>query len=122
MSIHSTDAAARGIKDGDIVRLFNERGACLAAAKVTDDIRPGVVRLPTGAWYDPEDADEDNPLCVHGNPNVLTRDVGTSSLAQGCSGQLTTVQVERFGGNLPPIRTFDPPAGALQVTTARTRS
>ena len=122
MSIHPDDAAARGIKDGDIVKLFNARGACLAAAKVTDDIRAGVVRLPTGAWYDPEDADEDNPLCVHGNPNVLTRDVGTSSLAQGCCGQLTTVQVERFGGNLPPIRTFDPPAGALQAIAGRTGS
>jgi biotin/methionine sulfoxide reductase len=53
---------------------------------------------------------------------VLTRDVGTSSLAQGCCGQLTTVQVERFGGNLPPIKTFDPPAGARQVIAARARS
>ena len=120
MTIHPDDAAARGIKDGDIVKLSNSRGACLATAHVSDDIRPGVVRLPTGAWYDPEDADEDNPLCVHGNPNVLTRDIGTSSLAQGCSGQLTTVQVERFGGNLPPIKTFDPPA--LHVMTARTNS
>lgn len=120
MTIHPDDAAARGIKEGDIVKLSNSRGACLATASVSDDIRPGVVRLPTGAWYDPEDAEEDNPLCVHGNPNVLTRDIGTSSLAQGCSGQLTTVQVERFGGNLPPIKTFDPPA--LHVVTARTKS
>ena len=120
MSIHPDDAKARGIKDGDIVKLFNARGACLASAVVTDDIRPGVVRLPTGAWYDPEDADEDNPLCVHGNPNVLTRDIGTSSLAQGCCGQLTTVQVERFTGNLPPIKTFDPPAVAgLRVIASR---
>ena len=42
----------------------------------------------------------------------LTRDVGTSRLAQGCSGQLTTVQVERFTGNLPPIQAFDPPMAA----------
>ena len=107
--MHPSDAAARGIADGDILRLFNERGACLAAALVTDGIRPGVVQIPTGAWYDPEDPDEDEPLCVHGNPNVLTRDVGTSALAQGCTGQLTTVQVERFEGNLPPIKAFDPP-------------
>jgi biotin/methionine sulfoxide reductase len=120
MSIHPDDAAARGIKDGDIVKLFNSRGACLASAHVTDDIRAGVVRLPTGAWYDPEDADEENPLCVHGNPNVLTRDIGTSSLAQGCCGQLTTVQVERFAGNLPPIKTFDPPVvSGLRVIASR---
>ena len=46
---------------------------------------------------------------MHGNPNVLTRDAGTSTLAQGCTGQLTTVEVERFTGNLPPIKAFTPP-------------
>jgi hypothetical protein len=70
--------------------------------------RPGIIQLPTGAWYDPMDPEEETPLCVHGNPNVLTRDVGTSSFVQGCTGQITTVQVERFNGNLPPIRAFDP--------------
>ena len=109
MHIHPADAAPRGIEEGDIVRLFNDRGACLASASLTEGIRPGVVQLPTGAWYDPEDPEDDNPLCVHGNPNVLTRDVGTSRLSQGCTGQLTAVQVERFTGNLPPIRAFDPP-------------
>ena len=108
--MHPDDAAARGIADGDIIRLFNARGACLAGVRVTDGIRRGVVQLPTGAWYDPVDPEEEMPLCVHGNPNVLTRDVGTSALAQGCTGQLTTVQVERFTGNLPPIQAFDGPA------------
>ena len=108
--MHPEDAATRGIADGDIIRLFNTRGACLASVRVTDGIRRGVVQLPTGAWYDPVDPEEDMPLCAHGNPNVLTRDVGTSALAQGCTGQLTTVQVERFTGNLPPIQAFDGPA------------
>ncbi len=112
MRINPQDAAPRGIADGDIVKLSNARGACLAAARLSDDVRPGVVQLPTGAWYDPEDPTDDKPLCVHGNPNVLTRDVGTSSLAQGCSGQLTVVEVERFTGNLPPIQAFDPPRSA----------
>ena len=106
------DAAARGISDGDIIRLFNDRGACLAGVRVTDDIRQGVIQLATGAWYDPADPQEEAPLCVHGNPNVLTRDVGTSSLAQGCTGQLTTAEVERFTGNLPPIQAYDPPVTA----------
>ncbi len=103
------DAASRDIIDGDVIRLFNARGACLAGVRVTDAIAPGIVNLPTGAWYDPVDPTEDMPLCVHGNPNVLTRDLGTSSLAQGCTGQLTTVEVEKFTANLPPIRAFDPP-------------
>jgi biotin/methionine sulfoxide reductase len=111
-SLHPDDAAARGIADGDIIRIFNERGACLAAARLTESVRPGVIQLPTGAWYDPVDPEEDKPLCVHGNPNVLTRDVGTSGLAQGCTGQLTTAEVELFTGNLPPVRAFEPPVPA----------
>jgi biotin/methionine sulfoxide reductase len=110
-AMHPADAAARGIADGDVIRLFNDRGACLAAVRITTGIRQGVVQLATGAWYDPEDPQEDKPLCVHGNPNVLTRDAGTSALAQGCTGQLTVIEVERFTGNLPPIRAFDPPPG-----------
>jgi biotin/methionine sulfoxide reductase len=110
--IHPRDAAARGIAEGDIVRLFNDRGACLAAIAITEDVTAGVVQLATGAWYDPADPQEDKPLCIHGNPNVLTRDVGTSRLAQGCTGQLTTLQMELFRGNLPPIRAWDPPGYA----------
>jgi biotin/methionine sulfoxide reductase len=109
--IHPQDAATRGIAEGDIVRLYNERGACLAGAVLSEALRPGVVQLATGAWYDPEDPAAETPLCVHGNPNVLARDAGTSRLAQGCTGQLTLVEIERFDGPLPPIKAFDPPPG-----------
>jgi biotin/methionine sulfoxide reductase len=111
--MHPADADARGIKDGDIIRLFNQRGACLASVVVTGDVMAGVVQLPTGAYYDPEDPREDKALCVHGNPNVLTRDTGTSRLAQGCTGQLTVVNVEKFTGNLPPIQAYDPPVPVI---------
>lgn len=107
--LHPRDAAARGIAEGDIIRLFNERGACLAAAHLTEDVMEGVINLPTGAWYDPAPSNGPNPLCVHGNPNVLTRDVGTSRLAQGCCGQVTVVECEKFVGSAPPVRAFEPP-------------
>jgi biotin/methionine sulfoxide reductase len=107
--IHPQDAAARGIGGGDIVRLYNGRGACLAGAVLSEALRPGVVQLSTGAWYDPEDPSSEKPMCVHGNPNVLTRDTGTSKLAQGCTGQLTAIEIERFDGALPPVKAFDPP-------------
>jgi biotin/methionine sulfoxide reductase len=107
--IHPQDAEARGIGDGDMVRLYNDRGACLAGAVLSRALRPGVVQLSTGAWYDPDDPTADNPICVHGNPNVLTRDAGTSKLAQGCAGQLTVIEIERFDGPLPPVKAFDPP-------------
>ena len=108
--LHPADAAARGIRSGDVVRVFNDRGSCLAGAVLTDTVRPRVVQLSTGAWYDPLDPADPDAMCVHGNPNVLTFDRGTSKLAQGCSGQHALVQVERWTGPLPPIRAYDPPA------------
>ncbi|BEP45902.1 molybdopterin-dependent oxidoreductase [Variovorax sp. V15] len=109
-TMHPKAAGARGIREGDIVRLFNEIGACLASAHLCADMREDVVQLPTGAWYDPVLDASNRPMCAHGNPNVLTRNIGTSSLAQGCAGQLSTVQVERFDEELPPIRAYEPPA------------
>lgn len=109
-TINPDDARDRGVNDGDIIRIFNDRGACLASARLSNEIRQGVIQLPTGAWYDPHVDAQGRALCIHGNPNVLTRDQGTSSLAQGCSGQLTAVDFEVFNEPLPVIRTFDPPA------------
>jgi biotin/methionine sulfoxide reductase len=51
--IHPQDAAARGIADGDVVRLYNDRGACLAGAVLSDAVRPGVVQLSTGGVVRP---------------------------------------------------------------------
>jgi biotin/methionine sulfoxide reductase len=107
--INTDDAQQRGIQDGDIVRLFNHRGACLAGAKVSTAIMPSVVRLATGAWWDPITPGAANPLDKHGNPNVLTQDIGASSLSQGCAAQSCLVQIERFDAPFPPLTAFDPP-------------
>ena len=107
--LNTADAAARGISSGDVVRVFNDRGACLAGAVVSDDVRPGVIQLSTGAWYDPIDPSRPGSLDVHGNPNVLTADHGTSKLAQGPSAQSALVEVARFDGVLPPITVHSPP-------------
>jgi biotin/methionine sulfoxide reductase len=107
--LHPDDAAARDISDGDIVRLYNKRGACLAGAVVTDRIRAGVVRLSTGAWLDPLDAGEIGSLEKHGNPNVLTVDKGSSKLAQSCIAQSALVEVERYDAEAPPITAYDQP-------------
>lgn len=107
--LHPDTAAARGITDGDVIRIFNTRGACLAAAQLTDAVMPGVIHLPTGAWFDPGPDSDGRDLCVHGNPNVLTRDVGTSRLAQGCCGQVTVVDCEKHTGPAPAVRAYVPP-------------
>ncbi|MGD8485894.1 MAG: molybdopterin-dependent oxidoreductase, partial [Chloroflexota bacterium] len=68
--MHPVDAAARGIGQGDVVRLYNARGGCLAAAAIDEGLLPGCVQLPTGAWYDPRDG-EARATCLAGNPNVV---------------------------------------------------
>jgi biotin/methionine sulfoxide reductase len=105
----SRDAQRRGLSTGDVVRVFNDRGSCLAGVVVDDNLRQGVVQLSTGAWYDPSDPGDPDAMCVHGNPNVLTADTGTSSLARGCTGAHVLVQVEKFEGPLPPVRAHQPP-------------
>ena len=112
VTMHPDDAAARGIADGDLLRVFNDRGACLAAARLSDRIRRGVVRLSTGAWFDPEDAGSNRPLEKHGNPNALTLDVGASKLSQGCIAQTCLVEIERFDGPAPPVTAHRLPAFA----------
>ncbi len=110
LMIHPDDASARGIADGDVVRVFNGRGACLAGAILSDGIRPGVVQIATGAWFDPVVAGTSDSLERHGNPNVLTPDTGTSRLAQGSSAFTALVQVERAAeADLPPVEVFTPP-------------
>ncbi len=69
MLINSVDAAARDIKDEDKVRVFNDRGELVIKVKVTERIMPGVVDIPQGAWYNPDEKGTDQG----GNPNVLTR-------------------------------------------------
>ncbi len=110
IAMHPDDARARGLSDGDVVRVYNDRGACLAGLAIDADLRPGVAAMATGAWYDPLVPGQPGTLDKHGNPNVLCPDVGASSLSQGCSAHSCLVEVERFAGEPPPITAFDPPA------------
>jgi biotin/methionine sulfoxide reductase len=110
ITLHPEDAATRGIADGDLVRVFNDRGACLAAARLSDRIRRGVVRLSTGAWFDPAGSESNLPLEKHGNPNALTLDIGASKLSQACSAQTCLVEVERNDGPAPAVTAHDLPS------------
>jgi biotin/methionine sulfoxide reductase len=107
--LHPEDAAARGLADGQVVRVFNARGACLAGVRVDAQLTRGVALLATGAWFDPLEPGVPGSLCVHGNPNVLTPDVATSALTQGLSAQSCLVRVEAWEGPLPPVRAHVPP-------------
>jgi len=107
--LHPIDAEQRKLKAGDVVTVFNDRGACLAGVTIGDQIRQGVVQMSTGAWYDPLEPGKPGSLCKHGNPNVLTPDKGTSKLAQGPIAHTCLVEIEIYRGALPAVTAFDPP-------------
>ena len=106
--VHPDAAAARGLSEGDIVLLSSARGACLAGLRLEEGLRPDCIVLPTGAWYDPQDVGG-RRIDVHGNPNALTIDKGTSGLAQGNIAHTTLVRVERWDRPLPPLTVDAPP-------------
>jgi anaerobic dimethyl sulfoxide reductase subunit A len=89
VTINRLDADARDIRQGDLVRIFNDRGEVLIRARVTERIMPGVVDIPQGAWYDPDEKGVDRGGCA----NVLTRNV-TSPAGAFCSNT-ALVQVEK---------------------------
>lgn len=107
--INPQDAAARNIRDGDLVRIYNHRGACLSSAVLSDEVRTGVLQLSTGAWFDPPQPGTSRVSCKHGNPNVLTNDYGTSRLAQGPSAMSCLVDIELYTGPDMPMEAFEPP-------------
>jgi biotin/methionine sulfoxide reductase len=108
--MHPEDAAARGLRDGQLVRVFNERGAIAAGLRVTAEIRRGVVAMATGAWWNPARPGATDSPCLHGNPNVLTQDVGTSRLGQGSAAQSCLVEIEAWPGEAPAVTVHAPPA------------
>lgn len=103
------DAIGRGIRASDVVRVFNDRGACLAGVVIDDTLKGGTAVLATGAWYDPLDPTTPMSLDKHGNPNMLTLDRGSSSLAQAPIPNSTLVEVELFRDPLPRVTAFLPP-------------
>ncbi|WP_221358625.1 molybdopterin-dependent oxidoreductase [Streptomyces beigongshangae] len=109
VTINPLDAASRGIENGMIVRIHNDRGSCLAGAVVSDDVMPGVVQLSTGAWWDPARPGRSGTLDRHGNPNTLTADRGCSRLSQGPSAHSALVEVELHDGPPPEVLAFAPP-------------
>jgi len=111
--MHPDDAKARGIADGDIIEVFNDRGRILVGVKVTSDIRRGAIKICEGGWYDPTEPGKPGSLCRYGDVNNLTTGIGTSKLAQGNCGHTAMAEAEKFKGTPPEVMVFLPPRGAV---------
>ena len=88
--LNPLDAQARGIQDGDQVRIYNDRGVIVMPCRITPRILPGVVDIPQGAWWTPDEKGIDR----RGSVNTLTSARWTP-LAFGTAQHTIMVQVER---------------------------
>ena len=78
--MNPTDAEARGIKGGDMLRVWNDRGETRVPARLALRIMPGVTALAEGAWYMPGKDGVDRG----GSFNVLTSCSTAALSASGC--------------------------------------
>ena len=104
--INTEDARKRGIRDGDLVELYNERGALVVGARVSDRIMPGVVSIYEGAWPQLDSKGR----CNNGLVNFITSSRPASGLTQAttadtCLASLRKCRDADPGGS----RAFEPP-------------
>jgi trimethylamine-N-oxide reductase (cytochrome c) len=116
--IHPKDAEARGIKDGDIVRVYNERGSVLGGAVISERIIPGALRFEKAGG-----GHHIIPGELHrgGNPNCINPKIGFSRNVYGLAPthflaeveKVTGAQMQEWRENYPEAfaRDYDPAYG-----------
>jgi len=96
MYMHPADASDRGLKDGDIVRAFNDRGQILCGISTTQRLIRGVVRCDYGSWRDPLNPDSEGSIIDRGgDANNLTSHRPMSNHHIGIAPGSTLVEVEK---------------------------
>jgi len=95
--IHPSDASVRGIKDKDIVKMYNDRGAVLGIAQVTERLRPGVVHSYEGSSkYDPLEKGKPNSMDRGGCLNLLTPSRMLSKNAPGMAPHSCLIELSKW--------------------------
>lgn len=105
LRISVEDAEARGIEDGDLVELSNERGRLIAGARVTDKIMPGVVSLYEGAWL----SFDDQGRCNSGSINTITSSRRSSALSQATSANTCIATLKKAENVEGPNQAYKAP-------------
>ncbi|WP_323005208.1 molybdopterin-dependent oxidoreductase [Pseudorhodobacter sp.] len=104
--INSEDAASRGIEDGDLVELYNDRGTVIAGAVISDDIMPGVVSIYEGAWP----SLDSKGRCNSGLVNFLTSTQPSSGLAQATTANTVLCSMRKCEDPDGPNMAYEKPA------------
>ena len=106
LTISVEDAKAHGIQDGDLVELYNNRGAVVVGARVSDKIMPGVVSLYEGAWPQLDSKGR----CNNGLINFLTSSRRSSGLTQATTANTCIASIRKCTDADPGgTKAFEPP-------------
>ena len=97
--LHPEDARTRGIRNNDVVRLYNDRGSVLCLAVVTERVRPGVVHsFASSARYDPLTPGHADAVDKGGCVNMLTPSRMLSQNAPGMTPNSCLIEIEKWEG------------------------
>jgi trimethylamine-N-oxide reductase (cytochrome c) len=111
--VSEEDARERGVKDGDLIEVYNERGALIVGARVSPNIMKGVISIYEGAWL----SKDSKGRCNSGAINVLTTSVAASDLSQATSANTCLAYFRKCTDAEGPNRAYEPPL--VETTTSR---
>lgn len=103
--INRQDAEARGIAEGDLVELYNDRGTVIAGALLSDEIRPGVVSIYEGAWPQLDSKGR----CNSGLVNFLTSTQRSSGLSQATTANTCLIRMRKCEDPEGPNLAYEKP-------------
>lgn len=103
--INREDAASRGIEDGDLVELYNDRGTIIVGAILSDDIRKGVVSVYEGGWPQLDKKGR----CNSGLVNFLTSTQRASGLSQATSANTVLCRMRKCEDPEGPNLAYEKP-------------
>lgn len=102
--INFDDAKSRGINEGDLVEIYNERGTCIAGAKLSDDVMKGVLLLEEGSWLQIDSKGR----CNNGSINMLTSSEASSELSQATAANTCVAYLKKCN-DAEENKAFNPP-------------
>lgn len=111
--VNAQDARERGIKNGDLVELYNDRGSIIVGAVLSDKIMPGVVSIYEGGWPQLDSKGR----CNNGLVNFLTSSRRASALSQATTADTCLAKLRKCNDPESPTRAFEPSKSVKRAVT-----